>query len=164
MPGKFVQFSSGTAAKCLCSVKFIHFILRTLSALTRIDLAGSFGLRLDLVNQVSNCLGGTEEQILALSSGNPSQSARGLSPGWRDGAIRWLCFLACPGCGVLSERRNFISKPFKRVRSVQFACLIGSTASSVQFGALGSSASVQFVQFSSVHELFRPCREQNAPK
>ena len=30
---------------------------------------------------------------------------------------------------------------------------------SVQFGALGPSASVQFVKFSSVHELFRPCGE-----
>ena len=38
---------------------------------------------------------------------------------------------------------------FKRVRLVHFACLIGSAASSVQFGARGQSASVQFVQFSS---------------
>ena len=37
------------------------------------------------------------------SSRNPSPPVRGLSPGWRDGVLCWLCLLPRPRCGVVSE-------------------------------------------------------------
>ena len=76
------------------SVQFIHFISRILPALTRIDLAGSFRLRSDSVNRVSNCLGEADEQFLVPSSGNPSQSARGFVAY----VERWCALLTVLAC------------------------------------------------------------------
>ena len=103
-------FSSiwGTWVKYLrsvCSAQFIPFSSRTLPALTRNDPAVPAPLKISSIQQVSNCLGGAEEQFWIPSSGNPSPPARSLWAGWRNGALCWLCLLACqcPGCGVVSE-------------------------------------------------------------
>ena len=94
--------------------------------------------------------------------------AWGLSPGWRDGALTLLAVLACllgVFCSV-EMAQGELKIVLEKFSSVQFTCLIGSAkVRSVQFGARGPSASVQFVQvssFSSVHELFRPCLSSQA--
>ena len=91
----------------------------------------------------------------------PSPPAQGLSSGWRDGALCWMCLLACLGCGVL-EWHKFSSKSFKKVRSVQFACLIGFAATSLSsVWGTGTKCllSVQSVQFmNSSGPGAKPCR------
>ena len=55
-----VQFgATGPSA----SVQLVQFSSQTLPALTRIDLTDSAPLRLGSDHQVSNCLGGAEEQL-----------------------------------------------------------------------------------------------------
>ena len=64
LSGKFAQFGHGAEyLRSVRSVQFIQFILRTLPALARIDLAGSVWLRLGSVHQVFKCLEGAEEQF-----------------------------------------------------------------------------------------------------
>ena len=63
LSGNFIYSVQGTGAKCLRSVRSVQFSSRTVSALTRIDLAGSVRLRLGLVHRVSNWLGGAKEQL-----------------------------------------------------------------------------------------------------
>ena len=137
-------------AKCLRSVRSVHFIPRNLPALTRSDLANSVRLRLGSVNRVSNCLGGAEERFYVPSSGNPSPPARGLSPGWRDDALCSLCLPACPGCGVYRSDANAVQNRLKQFFKVQFAWLISASS----FSSARSTATNASVQtFSSIHSV-----------
>ena len=78
-----------------------------------------------------------------------------MSPGRRDGALSWLCLPAVRGVVWCRSDPNSVRNRFKRVRSVQFACQIGSAANSFssvrRTGAkcLRSVRLVQFIQFSS---------------
>ena len=62
---KLHLFSSGHRGQVspFSSFSSVQFSSRTVSALTRIDLAGSVRLRLGLVHRVSNWLGGAKEQL-----------------------------------------------------------------------------------------------------
>ena len=62
---KIHLFSSGHRGQVspFSSFSSVQFSSRTVSALTRIDLAGSVRLRLGLVHRVSNWLGGAKEQL-----------------------------------------------------------------------------------------------------
>ena len=83
------------------------------------------------------------------------------TPGWKDGALCWLCLLACPGCGVVSvyvvvvEWRRFILKslrknPFSSVRLLdRDVCHLFTSVRGTGARCLRPVRSVQFIQFSS---------------
>ena len=76
--------------------------------------------------------------------------------GWRA----LLAVLACLSVVLCGSDVNSVQNRFKRVRSVQFTCLIGPAVSSLNsVRGTEPSVSVQFIQFSSfssVLELFWP--------
>ena len=159
--GKFVQFSSGHGGQ-VPSFSSVH----SLPALARSDLAGS--ARLGSARLCSGLVQSIESPTVWEEQRSSSGFHTAEIPARRSGVCRlvgWMmCFAGC-ACllvrGAMWCRRDAISVQncSHRVRSIQFACLTGLTASSfTSVRSRGLSVSVQFVQFSSfssVHELFR---------
>ena len=85
------SFSSVRQVNPFSSVHSFHFT--NSSALTRFDLAGSFRLRLDSVNRVSNCLGEADEQFLVLQRKSQPVGPRFVA--WVEGWCTLLAVLTC---------------------------------------------------------------------
>ena len=139
----FSQFSSGHRGQV---PPFSSF----LPALTRIDHTGSVRLRHGPVHWVSKCLGEAAEQFYVPSSGtSPCPPAGVCRLGGRVLHFAGCAHLLVRGVAWCSGDANSVLNRLKRVRSVQFACLIGWATSSFSLvRGTGPSASVQFVEFS----------------
>ena len=153
---KLIQFSSGHGGQVspFSSVHSFHELFRPWLGLTWLARFGSGPVK------------SIEPPIVWEEQRSSSRPPPAEIPAHRPGICRlgggMVHFAGCAcllGWGVMCCRSDAMSvqNHLKRVRTVQFACLIRSAASSFSTG-YGDTG---YDQFSSVHELFRPSSAQH---